>query len=137
MPETVYEITLNRVGPSCGDLLEQSGMMIIFDDTAPEELAEVCLLHEHVPLLRPVRVGDRVTIDEQEYLVTAVGDVANQALEELGHVTLLFDGAHEPRKAGCIHLGAAPPRYAVGSHLRIWADPVEESNSKEVSYESE
>ena len=112
-------------------------MIIIFDDNAPEGLAEVCLLHEHVPLLRPVRVGDRVTIDEQEYRVTAVGDVANQTLSELGHVTLIFDGAQQAQKPGCIHLGAAPPRYAVGSRLRFWAEAVEESNPKEVNHESE
>jgi PTS system glucitol/sorbitol-specific IIA component len=112
-------------------------MIIIFDDSAPEELAEICLLHEHQPLLRPVRAGDRVSIDDQVYLVTAVGDVANKTLEELGHVTLLFDGAREPQKPGCIHLGACPPSYAVGSRLRFWARADEESNTEEVNHESE
>jgi PTS system glucitol/sorbitol-specific IIA component len=126
MMDIVYDITLNRIGPLCAELLESNGMAIIFDDCAQEELFQICLLHAHQPLLRPVRVADLVSIDEQEYRVTAVGDVANKTLEELGHVTLMFDGAHEPQRPGCIHLGTTHPRFAVGSRIRIrGAEPPE------------
>ncbi|MDN6636633.1 MAG: PTS glucitol/sorbitol transporter subunit IIA, partial [Lacticaseibacillus paracasei] len=34
--------------------------------------------------------GDTITIDENTYTIAYVGDVANQNLQTIGHITLLF-----------------------------------------------
>ena len=41
-----YNVKVNKIGMSAMELYEECGCLIIFDDIAPEELAEIAVLHE-------------------------------------------------------------------------------------------
>ncbi len=60
-------------------------------------------------------------LGEQRYAVTAVGDVAEQNLRELGHITLRFDGQPQAEYPGTVHVRVRPDagRYPVGLHVKI------------------
>ena len=49
----------------------------------------------------------------EDYLITAVGSHALQALLELGHLTLVFDSASTPRHQGTLHLAGKVPALAL------------------------
>ena len=51
-----------------------------------------------------IAVGDTVRIGDQTWTITALGEVAEKNLANLGHVTLVFDGETEPRMPGAVHL---------------------------------
>jgi PTS system glucitol/sorbitol-specific IIA component len=54
--------------------------------------------------------------------VTAVGDVAEQNLRELGHITLRFDGHREAEYPGTVHVaGPVPEAIAPGCTLKFVA----------------
>ena len=56
------------------------------------------------------------------YAVTAVGDVAEQNLRELGHITLRFDGHREAEFPGTVHVaGPVPDAIAPGCVLKFVA----------------
>ena len=55
-------------------------------------------------------------MDQKEYLITAVGDIAQSNLETLGHLTVVFSGAKEAGLPGSICVEAKPmPKLAIGS----------------------
>lgn len=54
--------------------------------------------------------------------VTAVGEVAEQNLRELGHITLRFDGHREAEFPGTVHVaGPVPDAIAPGCVLKFVA----------------
>jgi len=54
--------------------------------------------------------------------VTAVGDVAEQNLRELGHITLRFDGQPQAEYPGTVHVdGPVPQAVTPGCTLKFVA----------------
>ncbi len=106
-----------------GDLASQffeEGIVILFGEHAPEELAEFAVLHRCHEVIGGVTPGDRVLLGDAELTVTGVGSVVNEHLPALGHLVLKRDGRHEPQLPGdlCCDEGAIP-ELAVGMPLRI------------------
>lgn len=83
-----------------------TNFIIIFNDDAPDALAELCVLHEEAELKEDVEVGDTIKFGPQEFVVTAVGSEANATLRGLGHCTIDFKGGPEPERPGCIMIQA-------------------------------
>lgn len=86
-----YSSTITGVGPMAQDMMD-AGMLILFDETVPDTVAEVAFTHTVAKLPRDIAVGDRVTIGDAAFDVTAVGELANKTFSEMGHCTLVFDG---------------------------------------------
>lgn len=127
--EVRYRTTVTAVGPQSGELAGYQ-MLILFAQGAPPELAEISLLHEpeHVaagePLLRP---GDRIRMAGRDYRVTAVGDLANKNLRQLGHAVFKFTGQPQAEMPGDLILEAQPiPALEVGAAVTFWR-PEEEA----------
>ncbi|MBE9604293.1 PTS cellobiose transporter subunit IIB [Acetobacteraceae bacterium H6797] len=92
--------TITDIGPEAGDLIA-GGVLILFAEGAPPELAEVSVLHrtesmEHAP----PRPGDRIAIGGLEAVLTGIGPSAWAKLHELGHVVMNFNGADKPERPG-------------------------------------
>ena len=87
----------------------EANFIIIFNNDAPPELAELSVLHTKAPLLEIPQVGDTVIIGEKVFEITAVGEEAKSTLRDLGHCTLSFKGGSEPERPGCIMLSGDEP----------------------------
>lgn len=102
-----YRAIIQEVGPMVPEFLPH-GILIFFGEQAPAELREVSLIHDGNQLISPIVVGDvlRFTPPSHEnaarawYRFTAVGDMANANLAELGHLVVHFDAATEPTLPG-------------------------------------
>jgi len=102
-----YDVKVTGLGPMALEFLDPSMEMpfiILFNETAPPELAELAVLHTEAELTEAPAAGDTMKIGEKTYKVTAVGDEAIQTLKELGHCTVAFKGDSEPYRPGCIML---------------------------------
>ena len=67
-----------------------------------------------------MRPGDTVRIDDRAYRVTAVGEVANDNMVNLGHMDLKANGETEPPLPGDICLEKLPlPEPGPGTTLVI------------------
>ena len=89
---------------------EDCHFMILFNEDAPAELAEIAVLHTKAELAADPAVGDTMMICDKVYDITAVGDEALHTLRQLGHCTLSFKGGSEPERPGCIMLEGEPLR---------------------------
>ena len=102
-----YSSEITGFGPEAFEFLEPElalNFVIIFNEDAPPELAELAILHTKAELIAPPVKGDIMTIGENVYTITAVGDEVQSTLGELGHCTLAFGGGDEAFRPGCIML---------------------------------
>jgi glucitol/sorbitol PTS system EIIA component len=95
-----YKTVISDVGPEVRDLLE-GGVLILYADGAPPELAEVSVLHKveqaHADAPAP---GSQLRIGEVSAFVTAVGPTAWNKVSEMGHVVLNFNGSNTAERPG-------------------------------------
>ena len=119
---TRYETTVTAVGEQVAEFVEQ-GLLIWFAEGAPEELHFFAVLHRPTVTAGGVRAGDVVRIDDTAFRVTAVGEVANDNMVNLGHMDLKANGADEAPLPGDICLEKLPlPAPQPGSTLVIEGD---------------
>lgn len=98
-----YKVEVIEVGSGASDML-QTGLVILFNKKAPEDLKPYCLITEDNTEKGEIERGDTLIIGKHNYTITAVGEQANTNLYSLGHVSLCFDGSKEPNLPGHIHL---------------------------------
>jgi len=99
-----YNAEITGWGSEVTALLDDKDLnfIIIFNETAPPELAEISVLHRVAPLLADINVLDTLILCDKVFTITAIGDEALHTLKELGHCTLSFKGGNEPERPGCI-----------------------------------
>ena len=97
---------VSAVGPDVADLLE-GGVLILFADGAPAELAEVSVLHRIAegPSAEAPPVGAIIRVGAVEAPLTAIGALAWNKVRDIGHVVINFNGAATPERAGEISAG--------------------------------
>jgi glucitol/sorbitol PTS system EIIA component len=92
---------VTAVGPDVADLLE-GGVLILFADGAPPELAEVSVLHRLAaePSVEAPAPGTPIRVGAVEARLTAVGALAWNKVRDIGHVVVNFNGAAEAERPG-------------------------------------
>ena len=123
--ETRYATTVTAVGEQVPEFIGQ-GLLIWFAEGAPEELHFFTVLHRPTVTTGGVRPGDLVRIDDKAFRVTAVGEVANENRDNLGHMDLKANGAAEAPLPGDICLEELPlPEPRPGTTLVIEGEATE------------
>lgn len=108
----VFETKVVAVGPEAQGMIAGADMLILFGEGAPADLAEFCFAIDNKNLTGSIHTGGKVVIDGQEYPITAVGNVVETNLGNLGHITISFDGSTEGSLPGTLHIDA-PNKVAV------------------------
>ncbi|QIQ21072.1 PTS glucitol/sorbitol transporter subunit IIA [Zophobihabitans entericus] len=122
MSKTIYQSTITTIGEFAADALAD-GMMITFREGAPADLADYCFIHTHSQLDGNLSNNQTIQLGDNQYTITAVGDVAEQNLRELGHVTIRFDGSSEAELPGTVHVkGEIPTDIVAGNSIKILAN---------------
>lgn len=105
---------VTAVGPEVADLAE-GGVVILFADGSPPELAEVSVLHrgEQPPSHEAPPVGASIAIGPVSATITAIGDTAWSKVREIGHVVISFNGAAQAERPGEICATEVDPRSLV------------------------
>jgi PTS system glucitol/sorbitol-specific IIA component len=117
--ETRYAATVTAVGEQVPEFIGQ-GLLIWFAEGAPEELHFFTVLHRPTVTTGGVRPGDLVRIDDKAFQVTAVGEVANDNMVNLGHIDMKANGASEAPLPGDLCLEELPlPEPRPGTTLVI------------------
>lgn len=122
MPGPVkYRTSVVSVG-SFAEEFRAAGILVLFGDGVPEELADVAVVHR--PSTGPVdlAVGDVLVAGGEEMPILAVGDVVNENFRNLGHLSLKRNGRSEAALPGdlCATEGPIPP-LAPGAEIVIHA----------------
>jgi glucitol/sorbitol PTS system EIIA component len=123
--QTRYATTVTAVGEQVAEFVTQ-GLLIWFAEGCPEELHFFTVLHRPTVTTGGIRPGDVVRIDDKAFRVTAVGEVANDNMVNLGHMDLKANGASEAPLPGDICLEELPlPEPRPGTTLVIEGEAAE------------
>lgn len=117
----VYKNMIKSIG-SAVESIEGEEMFILFGDNAPDMLKDFCYCVDIEPVSKTIEVGQILTVDNQEFKITAVGNIAEKNLASLGHVTVVFDGSSEASLPGSIYVEKkSVPTLKVGTEISILA----------------
>jgi len=119
----LYCTEVTHIGAFAADALSEN-MMILFNDNAPSDIADYCYIHPHAVLTDHIVPGTCLVLGAHRYPVTAVGEVANQNLEALGHITIRFDGEMVAEYPGSVHVqGERPEHLTTGMTIAFEMNP--------------
>ncbi len=91
----MYSVTVTEIGEMVVPLLDEK-MLILFGPTVPEEIKDICAVHDGVPSDEELlKFNGSISIDGALYTITEVGEAANSNFGGLGHLTILFGTAGE------------------------------------------
>ena len=90
----ILETHVTAIGEMVEQLLQEQ-TFILFDESAPEELHDISVLHSGQTFTGDIQPGDTLRIGEETFEIYFVGDQVNQSIRELGHVTFKFKGSTE------------------------------------------
>lgn len=92
---------VTAIGPEVADLAE-GGVVILFADGSPPELAEVSVLHrtDQPASDEAPSIGASISIGDVSATITAVGATAWSKVREIGHVVISFNGAAQADRPG-------------------------------------
>lgn len=115
----IYSTTVGEIGDEVDSFLGE-GMFILFGQGAPDTLKDYCYIVDVNASTAAIEPGQHLHLDDEFFRITAVGDVARQNLDGLGHITVVFNGATEARMHGSVYVEAGtPPKLHVGSVITI------------------
>jgi len=86
-----YEVTVTAIGKLARKFLETNNSVILLDEGAHPNLAEMVIEHTPGELAGDIVPGDALAVGKQKYKVVRVGENANDTIRESGHCTLLFN----------------------------------------------
>jgi len=121
-PVVKYQAQITQIGPLVDEFVS-AGVLVLFGEDAPEELKEFSIIHDGKLLDRDVEPGDWFCLEEEKFLILAVGEVANSNLGNLGHLILKFNGMETPEMPGDVCVEARPlPNIQAGMRFSILGD---------------
>lgn len=117
----IYENKVKALGSLVGEFVDEK-IIILFGDNAPDTLADYCYSIDINPVKDTIEVGQSFMFDGVTYKITAVGEIAEKNLENLGHITVAFNGSIGPTLPGTICVEKKEmPKIKIGSEISILA----------------
>lgn len=100
---SIYSTEVMDIGNEASDMI-QAGFFILFGEKVPAELKDYCFIIKVQPITGEIVPGKKLVLNEQEMHITAVGEEVASNLENLGHVTIKFDGSTNAELPGTIYV---------------------------------
>lgn len=114
-----YISKITGFGDMALDFLGEN-MLIVFNEGAPPELAEISVLHTKAEVEKDIEVGDEIILGDKTYTVSAIGGEANYTFKTMGHCCLMFNGKDETELPGQIELkGNGLPELKINDKFEI------------------
>ena len=115
-----YEVTVTAIGDFVLPFMQTRESVILFNKDVPYEYENMVVAHTKAELAADIVPGDKVSLADRSYTVTAVGDEAMKTLREHGHCTIVFTGKDAEEQPGQIMVkGDGVPRFMVGDIIRF------------------
>lgn len=116
---SVFETEIIAVGPEA-ELFKDEKMVILFGKDAPDTLKDYCYSIKINSVEGSITTDSTLTMGDTSYEVTAVGEVVQKNLEDLGHITIKFDGSTSAELPGTLYVEEKEiPELTIGTHISI------------------
>jgi PTS system glucitol/sorbitol-specific IIA component len=116
--DMIYQTTVKGMGADVNAFAGE-GIFVSFGNQAPETLKDFCYIVDLNPVEGEIKPGCKLVIDGEEHEIVQVGDVAQENLHNLGHVTYSFNGSGECLPGSICVEKSELPQLKVGSTIKI------------------
>ena len=99
----VFETEITSIGVEA-ELFKEEKMMILFGKDAPATLTDYCYNIKINSVKGMIKVGQQLIVGDSSFKITAVGSVVQKNLEDLGHITIKFDGSASAELPGTLYV---------------------------------
>lgn len=99
----IYQTKVKKVGTEA-EAFEAEKMIVLFGDNAPEELVDFCYIIDIEKVNSDITEENKLMVDDNEFKITKVGSAVKKNLNDLGHITLKFDGSETAEQSGTLYL---------------------------------
>lgn len=108
--KTYLRTEITAIGDDAPDLIE-GGVLILFAEGAPDELAEVSVLHRVAegPLDEAPALGAEILVGDVSAILTGLGELAWNKIRDIGHVVINFNDSETPERSGEICASTVNP----------------------------
>lgn len=115
----IFKTEVIAIGDDAEDF-KQEDMLLLFGEDAPPELSDFCYKILIKPIQQKIIPSMKLCFNDESYTITAVGEVAEENLRNLGHITINFDGATTSEMPGTIYVETKLlPTIKVGDTISI------------------
>lgn len=114
----MYKTEVVKIGKEA-NAFKAEKMAILFGDNAPQELADYCFVINKKQVKENITESHSLYVDGEEYKITKAGNAVTKNLNDLGHITLKFDGSIEAEQSGTLYLEDKTYDIKIGSILEI------------------
>lgn len=115
----LYTTKVIKIGEVAESFLNE-GMFILFGDQVPGELEDICFITKKASVKGPIQQGMEFQIADSSFKITSFGVDVQKNLDELGHITVKFDGLEIAELPGTIHLeNKKAPKILIGDQIVI------------------
>lgn len=119
MSQSVWQSTIVHVGADAAEMFE-AGVYILFGQPVPDALAEVSIVHSGPDSdFMPVEVGDEFSIADSHAIITGVGALVNDNLQQLGHFVIYLNVGGADLLPGAVKGEGSLVTPAVGDRITI------------------
>lgn len=114
----IYENVIKNKGSLVNEFGD--GMFILFGDNAPDMLKDYCYSIDVKPVKEKIEVGQYLNISGEKFKIIGVGDIAENNLVSLGHITVNFTDDLSTLLPGTIIVeGEKSPKLEIGTIIFI------------------
>ncbi|MCR4430344.1 MAG: PTS glucitol/sorbitol transporter subunit IIA [Tepidanaerobacteraceae bacterium] len=115
----IYETVVKKIG-SNAELFKSENLLILFGENVPDSLTDYCFNIKVNKSKNEIKPGMILRFDDQDYKITAVGEKVKKNLDELGHITVKFDGSTQAKLPGTLYVeNKKYPRIQIGTEISI------------------
>ncbi|KPG68484.1 PTS glucitol/sorbitol transporter subunit IIA [Enterococcus sp. RIT-PI-f] len=100
---SIFSTEVLEIGNEAFDMLE-AGFFILFGEKVPAELKDYCYIIKINEIFGEIKPGQKIILGDQQIGISAVGEEVMSNLENLGHVTIKFDGSKSAELPGTIYV---------------------------------
>lgn len=115
----IFETIVKEIG-SDAELFKSENLLILFGEDAPDTLTDYCFNIKMNKSKNEIKPGMTLRFDKQDYKITAVGEKVKKNLDELGHITVKFDGSTKAKLPGTLYVEKKEyPAIQIGTEISI------------------
>lgn len=92
------------VGKEVSRFLNEGILLVFSAESLMTQVKNYSVMIDEIEVFKDIQIGDKLFVGEESFKITAVGNIAQQNLTEIGHATFKADGSTEAELPGTIYL---------------------------------
>ncbi|MHC5249375.1 PTS glucitol/sorbitol transporter subunit IIA [Enterococcus sp. LJL120] len=116
----IFQSQVVTIGPEASRFLDEGILLLFSAESVMTQIKNYSITIGNISLAGDIKVGQNLVLGSESFTITAVGNIAQDNLADIGHATIKADGSQAAELPGTIYVEAKPlPSLQAGDVIRI------------------